>query len=71
MCVTLFAAGVDLTRYSDECDILVVGGGAAGMAAAIRAKQLQKQIGTELRVCLLEKAAEPGKGGMCTCFLQL
>ncbi|RZF46544.1 hypothetical protein LSTR_LSTR013074 [Laodelphax striatellus] len=51
---------VKMERYVDEADILVVGGGPAGMAAAIRLRQLAEQNGKELRVCLVEKAAEIG-----------
>ncbi|GLH01899.1 Electron transfer flavoprotein-ubiquinone oxidoreductase, mitochondrial [Gryllus bimaculatus] len=51
---------VNMERYVDEADILVVGGGPAGMSAAIRLKQLAEQNGKELRVCLVEKASEMG-----------
>lgn len=49
-----------MERFADETDILIVGGGPAGMSAAIRAKQLAEKDGKELRVCLVEKAAEVG-----------
>ena len=51
---------VNMERYVDEADVLIVGGGPAGMSAAIRLKQLAEQNGKELRVCLVEKSAEVG-----------
>ncbi|KRT82482.1 FAD dependent oxidoreductase [Oryctes borbonicus] len=49
-----------MERFQDETDLLIIGGGPAGMSAAIRAKQLAEQDGKELRVCVVEKAAEVG-----------
>jgi electron-transferring-flavoprotein dehydrogenase len=43
-----------------EYDVLIVGGGPAGLAAAIRLKQLAQQTGKEISVCLIEKGAEIG-----------
>lgn len=34
-----------MERFADEADILIVGGGPAGMSAAIRAKQLANEQG--------------------------
>ncbi|WP_047549538.1 electron transfer flavoprotein-ubiquinone oxidoreductase [Methylotenera sp. G11] len=41
-------------------DVLIVGAGPSGLAAAIRLKQLAAESGRELSVCLLEKGAEVG-----------
>jgi len=41
-------------------DILIVGAGPAGLAAAIRLKQLAQEKGQELSVCVLEKGADVG-----------
>lgn len=49
-----------MERFVDETDVLIVGGGPAGMSAAIMLKQLSAKDGKELRVTLVEKAAEIG-----------
>lgn len=36
-------------------DVLIVGGGPAGLAASIRLKQLSVEQGKELSVCLIDK----------------
>ena len=41
-------------------DVLIVGAGPAGLAAAIRLKQLANKTDKELSVCVLEKGAEVG-----------
>ena len=41
-------------------DIVIVGGGPAGLSAAIRAKQQAAAMGLELSVCILEKGSEIG-----------
>ena len=43
-----------------EYDILVVGAGPSGLSAAIRLKQLAKETGKELSVCVIEKGSEVG-----------
>jgi len=47
-------------RESMPCDIVIVGGGPAGLSAAIRLKQLANSAGQELAVCVLEKGSEIG-----------
>ncbi|XP_066150732.1 electron transfer flavoprotein-ubiquinone oxidoreductase, mitochondrial [Euwallacea fornicatus] len=51
---------INMERFADETDILIVGGGPAGMSAAIRAKQLAEKDGKDIRVCLVEKASQIG-----------
>jgi len=47
-------------REAMAYDVVVVGAGPAGLATAIRLKQLAAERGHEVSVCVLEKGSEPG-----------
>jgi electron-transferring-flavoprotein dehydrogenase len=49
-----------MERESMEVDVVIIGAGPSGLAAAIRLKQLALEVGREIEVTVLEKGSEVG-----------
>lgn len=54
------SSGPPPQREAMEFDVVIVGAGPAGLAAAIRLRQLADESGRDISVCVVEKASEVG-----------
>uniref|UniRef100_A0A2K5P834 Electron transfer flavoprotein-ubiquinone oxidoreductase n=1 Tax=Cercocebus atys TaxID=9531 RepID=A0A2K5P834_CERAT len=60
MLVALNLITLNMERFAEEADVVIVGAGPAGLSAAVRLKQLAAAHEKDIRVCLVEKAAQIG-----------
>ncbi|KAI3638132.1 hypothetical protein MIR68_003743 [Amoeboaphelidium protococcarum] len=68
--MSVLGSKIEAERPVDETDIVIVGGGPASLSAAIRFKQLCNEQNKDLRVVVLEKAAEIGRHTLSGCVLE-